>query len=281
MEEIIITYLQEEKLRLEKMLLSAEHDKNNAPEGCLRVARSGQHQEFYHRKSKQERGGSYIPKDKIDVAQALAQKTYAEKFIKTVAPKLNLIDSLLNEYENDSYEEVYGRQTEIRQHLIKPYIIEDTEFAKRWLEIPYEPNPKFPEKKDQKTANGEWVRSKSEVIIADNLKMLGIPYKYEAPVKIPGTSDGDAFHAMVESPPTLIYPDFTCLNVRRRKLVYIEHFGIMDSPEYRDKEFFWKLRNYENAGIIQGKNFIMTFEDDEHTFNFSNYRQAIEELLLK
>lgn len=280
MEEIIITYLQEEKRRLEKMLLSAEHDKNNAPAGCLRVARSGQYQEFYHRKSKQERGGSYIPKDKIDVAQALAQKTYAEKFIKTVTPKLDLIDAMILEYEVNRSEMVYSKQTEIRQQLVKPYIIDDEEFARRWLEIPYEPNPKHPEKKDQKTANGEWVRSKSEVIIADNLKMLGIPYKYEAPVKIPATSEGYAYHAMVEAPSSLVYPDFTCLNVRRRKLVYIEHFGIMDSPEYRDREFFWKIRNYESAGIIQGRNFIMTFEDDDHTFNFANYRCAIEELLL-
>ena len=31
---------------------------------------------------------------------------------------------------------------------------------------------------------------------------------------------------------------------------------------------------------IQGKNLIMTFEDDDHPFNFANYRLAIEELLL-
>ena len=280
MKDIIIDYLQEEKQRLEKLLQSAIQDKDRAPEGCLRVARKGDHPEFYHRASKEDRLGCYIHKDRIDIAQALAQKTYADRFIKSLNPKLDLIDSIIHEYETNQSEEVYTRQSEIRQSLIKPYLIKDTEFAKRWLGIPYEPNPKFPEKKDQKTANGEWVRSKSEVIIADNLKMLGIPYKYEAPVKIPATSEGNAYHAMVEAPSSLVYPDFTCLNVRRRKLVYIEHFGIIDSPEYRDREFFWKIRNYESAGIIQGRNFIMTFEDDDHTFNFANYRCAIEELLL-
>ena len=280
MKDIMINYLQEERHRLERLLLSAKQDKEHAPEGCLRVARGGKNPEFYHRETKEDRIGTYISRDRQSIAQALAQKTYAEKFIKTITPKLDLIDAMIIEYEANQPEMVYPSQNDIRQRLVKPYTIDDEEFARRWLEIPYEPNPKFPEKKDQKTANGEWVRSKSEVIIADNLKMLGIPYKYEAPVKIPTTSEGNAYHAMVEAPSSLVYPDFTCLNVRRRKLVYIEHFGIMDSPEYRDREFFWKIRNYESAGIIQGKNFIMTFEDDDHTFNFANYRCAIEELLL-
>ncbi len=275
MENLIIGYLQEERKRLEKLLLTAEQDKENAPEGCLRIARGGKNPEFYHRRQKEDRLGAYIPKGKIEIAQALAQKTYAKRFIKTVTPKIDLIDAMINEYGANRSEMVYADLTELRQKLVKPYLIEDEEFARRWLEIPYESNPKYPEKRDQKTANGEWVRSKSEVIIANNLKMLGIPYKYEAPVLISANPRGEAYYAIPGSASSIIYPDFTCLNVMRRKLVYIEHFGIMDSPEYRDKEFFWKIRNYENAGIIQGKNFIMTFEDDEHTVNFDNYRHAI------
>lgn len=279
MKDIIINYLQEERHRLEKLLLSAEKDMKDAPKGCLRVARGGKNPEFYHRESKEDRIGTYISRDRQSIAQALAQKTYAEKFIKTITPKLDLIDAMIIEYEANQPEMVYPDQNDIRQRLVKPYIIDDEENARRWREIPYEPNPKHPEKRDQITANNELVRSKSEVIIADNLKMLGIPYKYEAPVLVPAPSDRAAYQEMAGS--AIIYPDFTCLNVRRRKLVYIEHFGIMDSPVYRDKEFFWKIRNYENAGIIQGKNFIMTFEDDEHPFNFADYRCAIEELLLK
>ena len=64
--------------------------------------------------------------------------------------------------------------------------------------------------------NGERVRSKSEVIIADILKNNGIPYRYEYPVLINRN----------------IHPDFCCLNVRTRKEYFWEHFGKMDDIEY-------------------------------------------------
>ena len=188
MKEIIINQLQEEKHNLEKLLRYAEQDKGSAPEGRLRVARSGAYPEFYHRKSKGDRLGSYIPKDQISIAQALAQKSYAEKIINTAAPKIELIEKLIREYEAAPPELLYANQTDVRKQLIKPYLVDDEEFVRRWLEAPYELNPKYRECRDQITANGELVRSKSEVIIADNLRMLGIPYKYEAPVKIYATT---------------------------------------------------------------------------------------------
>lgn len=275
----MIDKLQAEKQRLEKLSLYAENDIHNAPDGGLRVTHSEGKARFRHRKSKADRNGAYIPRDQLSIAQALAQKTYAEKFIKTINPKLDLIDAILQEYEANPLENAYTSQTEIRQQLTRPYFLTDEEFAEKWLAIPYEPDPNYPEAKTQETANGEMVRSKSEVIIADNLKRLGIPYKYEAPVKpITERSPSARQPYMVSD---VIYPDFTCLNVKRRKIVYIEHFGIMDSQEYRDKKFFWKIRNFENYGLIQGKNLIMTFEDDANTFNFANYRKTIEEMLLK
>ena len=287
---MLIDKLQAEKLRLEELMLSAEKDIHNAPEGSLRITQTGGEYRFRHRETKSDRNGTYLTKDQINIAQALAQKAYAEKFKKAVEPKLELINAVINEYNDNTLEAPYKEQNAVRQQLTKPYIISDEEIVRKWLAIPYEPNPKHPEERDQKTANGELVRSKSEVIIADNLKMLGIPYKYEAPRSRPLVVERadarGAFRSGNVSPEgyntrtTTIYPDFTCLNVRRRKLIYIEHYGLMDSQEYRNKEFFWKIRHFEDAGIIQGNNLIMTFEDGINHFNFSDYKKAIEELLL-
>ena len=264
---MLIEELLKERERLAALLVSAGRDIENAPEGSLRISHTTSKPEFYHRKLSEQRRGTYIPKNQIQTAQALAQKNYAEIIEKSINTKQKLIDLVLEEYTSDPLKAAYTNLNPIRQHLVKPYILEDADIAKRWLSIAYEPNPKYPEDKGQTTANGEKVRSKSEVIIADNLKMMGIPYKYEAPLKL---SNG-----------SVVYPDFTCLNVKRRKIVYWEHFGTMGEQDYRTREFFWKLRNYGSSGIIQGKNLIMTFEDDENSFDFLVYKSTIEDYLLR
>ena len=264
---MILEDLQKEQLRLEALLMSAKKDLEQAPQGSLRITHTDGKVRFRYRENTKDRSGTYIPKDQLSTAKALAQKAYADKFIKTITPKLDKITELINEYEANPSQAVFEAQNEIRQQLITPYIMSDEEFAAKWLAIPFAPNPKFPESKDQTTANGEKVRSKSEVIIANSLKIMGIPYKYEAPLTLPNN--------------VTIYPDFTCLNVKRREVIYLEHFGRMGDPEYRDKDFFWKLRHYEAAGILQGKRFIMTFEDEDHHFDFSSYQKTIEEHLLK
>ena len=269
---MITEYLENERQRLESLMLSANDDIESAPEGSLRITHTDGKVRFRHKVSTKDRSGTYLRKDQLPIAMALAQKAYADQFIKNITPKMDMINSLIREYEDNSPESAYFKENVARQQLIKPYIISDEEYARNWLAQPFEPNPKHPENRTHETANGEKVRSKSEVIIADNLKMLGIPYKYEAPVTLDNTEKG--------TKAITVYPDFTCLNIKRRKVIYLEHFGKMDDPDYRHKEFFWKLKNYEAAGLIQGKNLLMTFEDDNHHLNFNNYELAIEELLL-
>jgi hypothetical protein len=62
------------------------------------------------------------------------------------------------------------------------------------------------------------VRSKSEVIVADALHDLGLPYLYEAPLTFPG-----------ELPR---HPDFT-INQPGKPPVYWEHLGMLDLAGYR------------------------------------------------
>ena len=99
------------------------------------------------------------------------------------------------------------------------------------------------------TARGERVRSKSEIIIADTLFRLKIPYRYEYPLNLKNTK-GEKL---------TLYPDFTCLNLRTRREFYWEHFGMMDNSEYSEN-VVQKLHLYEQNGIIPGKNLIITME---------------------
>ena len=61
------------------------------------------------------------------------------------------------------------------------------------------------------------VRSKSEVIIADILYKLGIPYVYEKKLK---TREG------------AVYPDFTVRHPYEGNTYYLEHAGMLDKADY-------------------------------------------------
>jgi hypothetical protein len=83
------------------------------------------------------------------------------------------------------------------------------------------------------TKNGEFVRSKSEVIIADRLADEGIEYRYEKPLEI-GTLTK--------------YPDFTITDQDTGQVFYWEHCGMLSDPVYRER---WekKLAWYKANGI--------------------------------
>ncbi len=85
-----------------------------------------------------------------------------------------------------------------------------------------------------RTARGELVRSKSEVIVADLLDGLELPYSYEQPFVGP---DG-----------SVRYPDFTVEDADTGQRVLIEHLGMLDRPDYVQR---WraKLAWYAAAGV--------------------------------
>lgn len=263
---MIIDELKAEYAYLKELSKKMDHDIISAPPGKLRITRTTSSPVYYHRKTSSDASGDYIKSADRDIARQLAQKDYAKKSKILVERRLEFLQELIGDYENHDMMSILTNCNPARQRLISPYIISNEEYAKQWLEEPFIPNSSYQEHLIFETANGELVRSKSEVIIADTLLRLGIPYKYEAP-----------FHY---SKHNTIYPDFTALNVITRKVVYIEHFGLMHSESYRDS-FFDKLRKYYRAGLVQGRDLIFTYEDDRNPFDISIYKKNFEELLLK
>lgn len=102
--------------------------------------------------------------------------------------------------------------------MVNPIILPDNLYALQWSQELYRGNPYRTDALVFATERGEYVRSKSEKMIADKLFMLKIPYKYECPLQC---NRGKVF-----------YPDFTLLNVSERKVYYLEHLGMLDNPEY-------------------------------------------------
>lgn len=84
-----------------------------------------------------------------------------------------------------------------------------------------------------RTANGELVISKSEVIVANTLKALGVDYLYEQP--------------LVMSDETRRLPDFT-IHQPGQPTIYWEHLGMLDKAGYR-ADWESKKKWYADHGI--------------------------------
>jgi hypothetical protein len=95
-----------------------------------------------------------------------------------------------------------------------------------------------------KTARGELVRSKSEVIIANALFYHHLEYIYEPELILEGK---------------VKRPDFKVGDDDTGDEWYWEHCGMMDDPKYK-KRWEEKKAFYKKNGIEEGKNLIVTYD---------------------
>jgi hypothetical protein len=116
-----------------------------------------------------------------------------------------------------------------------------------------------------KTAHGELVRSKSEVIIADALFDSGIDYAYEKELDL----DEDGIKS----------PDFTIEDAESGILFYWEHCGMMTDEHYRRR---WEAKRevYANHGIVEGENLIVSYDNANGSIDSQEIRNLIKQYLL-
>lgn len=116
-----------------------------------------------------------------------------------------------------------------------------------------------------KTAHGELVRSKSEVIIADALYDNEIEYIYEKEINL--NEDG------------IKTPDFTIEDAESGKVFYWEHCGMMSDAKYRCR---WEAKQavYRKHNIIEGENLIVSYDDENGGIDSQVIRALVKERLL-
>jgi hypothetical protein len=107
--------------------------------------------------------------------------------------------------------------------------------------------PPYAEHLIHKTEKGHMVRSKSELVIANKLFQLGIPYEYERPYRLP----------YLDRP---IWPDFRFTDPAGDTIIW-EHLGMLNKDDYREA---WERRVaiYNKEGFVEGEN-LFTTRDDE------------------
>lgn len=97
-----------------------------------------------------------------------------------------------------------------------------------------------------RTARGELVRSKSEVIIADALFYHDLDYIYEPELILEGKTRR---------------PDFKIVDEDTGEEWYWEHCGMMDDPKYK-KRWEEKKAFYAKNGIVEGRNLIVSYDEN-------------------
>ena len=203
----------------------------------------------------------YLNKSDAKLITKLAQKDYFEKVLINSHTELEALQKMQKLYPDLLAEDVYDNLSDERKKLVKPIVTPDEQFVREWLSKPYTPKEIKEGVSVFKTMKGERVRSKSEMIIADRFYMSGIPYKYECPIDLMGV---------------IYHPDFTILRISDRKILYLEHNGKVDDPEYKD-DMVTRLNDFNQVGIRQGKNLFLTFESSAVPFDVRTLESMIAE----
>lgn len=257
----IITQLEAKKLYFEAVEKKAQARLSRMPdEGRLRIRKTRGYVQFFQVTRKGEHNGYYLSQKNgadLKLTRRLAQKSYTEILIKNCKQFSNAISDFLRKIPETDIRNIKAECPEFRGLVTPPSENEmtDAEFIANWRAVTYKGKEISEESARYTTNRGETVRSKSEKIIADLLDSRDIPYRYEFPMKMKlGLGRSAVF-----------YPDFFILGPDRKEIV-LEHFGLMDNPEYC-RNALGKMNIYLANGIYPGDRFIFTYETSDMPFD--------------
>lgn len=238
----------------------------NAPKGHLRVLQQGPNMiPRYYQVCEKYSNGTYLDGKHFGVACKLAQKGYDEKLLSTVSKIYGTMNSLYAKVQKIDLDGIYDELVDGRKGVVNPFRQSLSDFIEQWTNACYEGEPIDDADSKYETASGIFVRSKSEMIIADTLSYMHVPFHYEKPLKVRGMG--------------IVHPDFTCLNKRTGKVYLWEHLGMMGQEEYASKAVA-RLNHFQNSGYYLGNNLICSMETKTLPLNSSTVKKIAEHYLV-
>lgn len=234
---------------------------------------------------------AYDPSEFNDENDAILELAYALTVHKAQGSQFNTVILVLDkESQMVSKEMIYTALTRQTDRIVilyndEPYKLlyystdDNSNIAQRLTDLFSETKEKKPsiiiynnkyydENKIHKTIKGELVRSKSEVIIANMLynyeKSGDIKYYYEKELLLKDNS--------------VRLPDFT-IKTDLGDTWYWEHCGMMTDINYK---MYWEAKKkiYEENGIIEGKNLIVTYDDEKGGIDTAKIEEVINKYLI-
>ena len=252
-----------------RILEQIDKELEHMPEGHLKIQKRLENVYYYQMIQKNGKTKKYyIEKRNAELIKKLACKHYYMKVQTKLKKEWEALKKFLNNYDEKIADDIYDQMPVEKKELIQPLRMTAGEVLRKWENERYEANQNYPENLIYKTDQGEMVRSKSELILANmlNQNRKYLLYKYERPLEL---MQGDKIQ--------VIYPDFTILNIQTGKITYWEHAGRMDDPKYAN-QFVYKINSYMSNGIMPGRDLIFTYETMSNPLNMQNALKLIESL---
>ena len=271
---LVMNVLLKEKKFLQMVIERMNKELKNAPAGSIRVKNQKNNiQFFYHDPNAKDKDETYLPVKSRKKALALVKKRYHSRLLEAAGRQQKILDRFLKKYDPQALQKVFLKEPSVRQELLLSDTVPDTLlaallpdnlYAELWEKYEYEKKPFYEDSPVHLTNKQERVRSKSEVLIANTLYKLGIPYRYECPLQL---DTG------------IIHPDFTILRTSDRRVFYYEHLGMMDDAGYA-RAAVQRLDDYERNGIYLGDQLIITSETSRLPLNSIKAERIIRHYIL-
>lgn len=269
---------------LKKAIHSIERYLEESPPGHMQITKRGEGSFMYYHvlstKDDMQKGISSnyeIRKQYLRIRKAederlirqLAQKSYYYKLVSVLRNELKVLQDIIKVYDPAAKNMVYAELSNARKQLVKPAFMSVEEKVSRWENQEWEPCAKYPENLKYQTNHGEYVRSKSEVIIADILDKNSqyCSYRYECPLYLQQSG-------------IMIYPDFTIINKLTGNIFYWEHLGVLGNEQYTN-DSIKKINHYIAEGIMPGENLIITYESDGVPLDINVVRKLVDRYFVK
>lgn len=250
--------IQKEKLYLLEQIPILTDRLKEFPDGEVLCNKNGKYIKALLRNGKNP---IYLAKKDQALIESLAAKKYYTLQLEEYTKALKLIDFFLNWMSKRTYHATLLEDSSCYHTLIEHYFQTELPEFEDWMNSDYERNPSHPEHLIHKTISGLMVRSKSESIIANSLYNNKIPFRYESALHLENL---------------VFFPDFTILHPKTKKIIYWEHFGMMDNHSYCENAFR-KMNTYGLHGLIPTINMITTYETSDHPIDSVKIQQIIEE----
>jgi len=271
-------------LRAERTFLTKELSRS--PDGRLMATIEDRYPRFFNTLAPD---GSYmrrgITRD-LELVDGLGHKDFVEEKLRRVCVDLALAEEMLRRsvsLDTDSILRALPKHFDLlnREYLISgryagyrwpnpsrapglqplfPPLDTGDLTPEEWGALPYLENLAFWDNKVYYTTRGLACRSKSEAGILPIYDELGIPFHTDESMQVYGEP---------------LAPDV--IGARRDgKLIYHEHCGVNDEGYYRRNAH--KADLYERAGIIQGRNLLLTFDHDDGSIDLELIKMQIKDI---
>lgn len=263
MDKNIIEKELDSKLDLLVLIERRLENLNYNKEGYVEIRKGKYGDKFYH-VTKSSDGmfhRKYIKHESLANYLQYFQFTYLKKVQNQTLKNIKALNKFINSYNFNHHDQIYNSINPRKKEYVTPITKTLNQRISEWKKEKYPSRNSFKSSSQHLTENDEFVKSKSELIIADLLFSYKIDYKYEFPLQL--------------ATGRIIYPDFTIINPITGEIIYWEHFGLMDDAEYA-RNFVVKMQEYIFTGIYPGKNLLLTFEDSKTPFS-----KQVAKILLK